>query len=210
MCAAGGSLSRSAPVCALMAQQPLLAPQAAGIAGQGARGGDDPVAGCDDGDGVEAICAADRAGGLRRADPFSDRRVTDGLAEADAAQLRPYAQREGASPLFQRQRRKARLLSIEIGLDGGAQVLRRVARMVRRTGEAPCQQRLEAVFEPFVVKRSEPTLEGGEPQDAERAWECVDQEHHAACLSVWGRCAHRSTAPAPHSSAAGATQRRCA
>src|SRR5690606_41115794 len=84
-------------------QQPLLALQAAAVAGEAAGGADDPVAGDDDAAGVAAVGEADGAGRLGAAEGVGEPSVGTGLAVGDARQRVPDAALERGAVRAQRE-----------------------------------------------------------------------------------------------------------
>src|SRR5262245_47734453 len=82
---------REAALALLEIEEPLLAPQAAAVADEGAVLADHPMARDDDGDPVHAVRAPDRAHRLRRSDAARDRVVGAHLAVRDLQQLLPDA-----------------------------------------------------------------------------------------------------------------------
>ena len=81
-----------------MAEQPALAVQAGTVAAQAAVRGNDPVAGDDEGDGVDRVGLAHGPGGLGVADPAGQFAVGDGLPPGNAAQFLPDPELETGCP----------------------------------------------------------------------------------------------------------------
>lgn len=84
-------------VVALVGEEPALAVDAAAVAGEGAVGADDAMAGDDDADRIRAIREADGADGFGAADALGELAVGDGRAAGDLAEGEPDFALEGSA-----------------------------------------------------------------------------------------------------------------
>ena len=154
-----------------MPQQPALAVQAGTVAPQAAVRGDDPVAGDDEGDGIDGVGLAHGPGGLGAPYPAGQFAVGDGLPPGNAPQFLPDPELKGGALGVQGEGGKIGGGAIEVGdefsfggLDERLQVRRGRVLLRRQRGAFPGK------------------LQGGEAPvrkgELERPHRCLRQKNH--------------------------------